>query len=204
MTPKKEHLEKCGGTTLAGHPCKNPAGLRTSHPGTGKCYKHGGASDGAPKGNKNAVATGEYETLHVSALTDAERGLYDALDVDPRSQAEGTIRLLSIREHRIMLRIRRVMEADEDGFEISSISTIRGWQPKGKVDTTQVDRTSTLETIQRLEDALTRVQGLKVRAIEQLRAVAKENPPDSGGLTAIVEAINRSAKKIAAQKEAEG
>lgn len=37
-----------GGVNKQGNPCGNPAGARTSHKGEGKCYKHGGASNGAP------------------------------------------------------------------------------------------------------------------------------------------------------------
>ena len=195
---------KCGAHARStGKPCKNPAGYKTEHPGEGRCHLHGGDSSGAPQGNKNAVTTGEYETLHLSALSGQERALYGSLDVSPRKQVEDTIRLFSLREHRILLRIGRVEEADEDGFGISSVSTQKGWNIKGKVDLTTVERTSTLDTVQRLEDALTRVQAQKLKAVDQLRAILKENPPDSGGLDAIVQAINRSAQKIAAEKEAD-
>ena len=202
MSPSKDPSTKCGALTRKKTKCANPKGYKTDHVGTGKCFLHGGESTGAPKGNKNAVTTGEYETIHVSALTEAERGLYESLDVAPRAQVEGQIRLLSLREHRILLRIRGIEEDDVDGFGISSVSTQKGWNVKGKVDLTTVERTSTLDTVQRLEDALTRVQAQKLRAVDQLRGILKENPPNTGGLDAIVQAINRSAQKIAAEKEA--
>lgn len=44
MSKRHERLPLCGAKTRSGKPCKNPAGLRTQHPGTGKCYKHGGNS----------------------------------------------------------------------------------------------------------------------------------------------------------------
>lgn len=203
MSPSKDPSTKCRRLNRKGLPCGNPKGHGTDHPGTGACSNHGGSSAGAPKGNKNALATGEYETIHVSALTEAERGLYESLDVQPRAQVEGQIRLLSVREHRILLRIKRIEEDDVDGFGISSVTTHNGWNVKGKVDFSVVERTTTLDTVQRLEDALTRVQAQKLKAVDQLRAILKENPPDSGGLDAIVQAINRSAQKIAAEKEAD-
>jgi uncharacterized protein YjcR len=204
MAPQQRKGPKCGANTKSGKPCKNPAGLRTHHSGEGKCYKHGGASQGAPQGNKNAVVTGEYETLHYSALTPEEQALYDGVTVSPREQTEGSIRLLSVREHRILIRIRRAQEAEElaEGFELSKLTTHQGWNVKGKVDFTVAERTSLLDTIMRLEDALTRVQAMKAKAVEALRAILKENPESSGGLDAIVAAIDRSAANIAAQKEA--
>src|SRR6266568_5126354 len=36
--------ERCGGRTRSGTPCKLPAGHGTSHPGTGRCDHHGGAT----------------------------------------------------------------------------------------------------------------------------------------------------------------
>lgn len=196
---------KCGAKTRSGNPCKNPAGLRTEHPLEGRCYKHGG-NGGAPEGNKNAVTTGEYERLHYSALTTSEQDLYERIDTSPQAQAESNLRLISIREHRILLRINTVIAADlaqdeeQQGFGVSSVTTHKGWNVKGKVDFSVFERTSVLDTVQKLEDALTRVQALKTRAIEQLRNCLKDVPPESGGLEAIVDAINQSAQLIATRE----
>lgn len=35
---------KCGAKTKSGKPCDHPAGFRTDHPGSGRCYLHGGAT----------------------------------------------------------------------------------------------------------------------------------------------------------------
>jgi len=43
-------------------PCNNPAGMRTDHPGTGKCYLHGGSSTGRP------ITTGKQSVKHKAAL----------------------------------------------------------------------------------------------------------------------------------------
>jgi uncharacterized protein YjcR len=196
----------CAGLTRLGTPCRRPAGWATKHPGEGRCKLHAGKSTGPKdqRGNKNALTTGEYETLHYSALSSEEQVLYDSLDISPKKQAEDSIRLACIREHRILIRIKRVEESSqEDGVGISSETTHDGWNVKGKVDFTVTERTSTLDTVMRLEDALTRVQALKAKYIDQLRGILKENPSSSGGLEAIVEAIDRSAKAIAASKEAE-
>lgn len=186
MVSKKTSTKpKCGRKTKGtGKPCKNPAGLRTNHPGHGACYKHGGASDGAPKGNKNAVTTGEYESIYAGTLTDEENAAYQAMDTSPLRQATEQVKLLTIREVRMLARIKDLKEQDEAqpeeqrGFGISSITTRRGWDVKGKVDYTEAERTSTLDSILKLEEALTRIQALKRAAIEQLRKTIAATPPD--------------------------
>jgi hypothetical protein len=40
---------RCGAKTQSGGRCKNKAGFRTEHPGFGKCFKHGGASENGTK-----------------------------------------------------------------------------------------------------------------------------------------------------------
>ena len=51
---------RCGAKNRAGKPCQQKAGWGTDHVGTGRCKLHGGASTGAPKGNKNALKHGRY------------------------------------------------------------------------------------------------------------------------------------------------
>lgn len=50
------------------------------------CYMHGGASrrkGGAPKGSKNALKTGQYETILASTMTPEELSYRDSLDINP-------------------------------------------------------------------------------------------------------------------------
>lgn len=61
-------MKKCGAKTRAGGKCQLQAGHGTDHIGTGRCRSHGGASNGAPKGNKNALKHGIYSKL----FTDSE------------------------------------------------------------------------------------------------------------------------------------
>lgn len=56
-------MKKCGAKTKAGKKCQYQAGQGTDHLGTGRCRLHGGASKGAPKGNKNAQKHGIYSKL---------------------------------------------------------------------------------------------------------------------------------------------
>ncbi len=206
MPPASPSLDYCEGLTRAGTPCKNVAGKRTTHSGTGRCYLHGGKSRGAPKGNKYAVTTGEHETLHLSALPPAQQALYSSLDTSPKSQHENEVRLLSVREHRILLRITaaELSETDaQDGMETASLTTHKGWNVKGKVDFAVEERRPILEKIMRLEDALTRVQSLKSTAIERLRSALKEEGGGEDRLGNLVKAINRSAEIEALEEETE-
>lgn len=192
----------CGAKTRAGNPCQLHCGWGTPHPGHGKCKLHGGSSPGAPAANKHALTTGEYETLHVSALSPQEQLLHVAVSVDPRAQAEAAIRLLSIREHRILLRIADVLTQDDpDGLLISSVTSHHGWNVKGKVDFSTTERPPLLDAVLRLEEALTRIQNMKARTIDQLRAILKDTHAEdsSGGLDAITAAIDRSARLLAGE-----
>lgn len=194
----------CKGTTRKGQPCGKPPGWGTSHNGTGNCRYHGGASPGAPIGNKNAVTTGEYETIYVSALSESEQDLYERVETKPLPQIEMELKLVCVRIHRMLIRVRRLEEAEalsEDGMELVSASYEAGWD-KGKKQNTTKNYESFASSIVHLEEAINRTQSVKVRYIDQLRGAMKENPGQSGGLEAIVAALDRSAAKIAARKEA--
>lgn len=197
----------CGSITRSGSPCRNKKGYKTDHVGSGRCFRHGGQNSGAPKANKNAVSTGEYETIHFSALSPEEQILYGKLEtVAPRDEVEREIRLISVREHRILIRIRRATEdeaSSKDGLGVASVSREAGTVGWEKTDKTTTDSAPIEERVMRLEDALTRVQALKVRYVDQLRGILKENPPDSGGLDAIVEVLDRSGRAIAQARERE-
>lgn len=196
---------KCGKQTRVGSKCKNAAGYKTLHVGKGACYLHGGASPGAPSGNKNALVTGEYETLYYSTLQAPEQDLFNRIETLPQPQCENSIRLASIREHRIMIRIRRAEEAarENDGLATSRASTEQGTEPKGPRDMITIERTPVSDLILRYEHALSGVQTLKVRYIAQLAHTLEKTPKASGGLEGIVAAIDRSAREIAASREAE-
>ena len=56
-------MRKCGAKTKKGDKCQHQAGPGTDHLGTSKCRLHGGASKGAPKGNKYAQKHGIYSKL---------------------------------------------------------------------------------------------------------------------------------------------
>jgi len=56
VKPRKGRVAfpKCGAKNRQGNPCRNPSGLRTDHPGEGRCFLHGGR---AP------IKTGQYSSV---------------------------------------------------------------------------------------------------------------------------------------------
>lgn len=74
--------EKCGAKTRNGSKCKHPAGYRTDHVGSGKCYLHGGASKGAPKGNKNARKHGIYSRIYSDDELDEAKDMQGSIETE--------------------------------------------------------------------------------------------------------------------------
>lgn len=119
---------------------------------------HGGA---APEGNKNAVTTGEFETLLFDCLDPEEKQLAAAVPNDKEQLLFQEIQLLTVRERRMLKRIENLRQAD-----FTTVSRKSGIE-KGKMTDLSEDR-ATLGQIQNIEDALTRVQARKQAAIDSL------------------------------------
>lgn len=133
---------RCKAKNRKGEQCKNWA-----KPGWEVCHYHG-AGGGAPPGNKNAVKTGEYETILLDALDDDERVLFHAVDTDVLKQIDEELRLITIRERRMLQRL-------------------NGLRSSG-------DQFGMFELIQAIDDALTRVQDKKARLLELKHKVKVE------------------------------
>ncbi|TEB06130.1 hypothetical protein Psch_03172 [Pelotomaculum schinkii] len=70
----------------------------------------GCAGSGAPPANKNALKTGEHEAIWKDMLDEDELDLYEQIETDPLAQIVDTIRLLSLRERRMVQRIQKLKE----------------------------------------------------------------------------------------------
>lgn len=187
----------CGAKTRSGGRCKKPAGWGTSHPGEGRCRLHGGCSTGPPKGNKNAVKTGEHESILIGALDDEERLLYAQITTDKLRQVDDELRLLTIRELRMLKRIGRLREAGKADMPPGTIDgeeglVVTGYQKTGPVSVIQ--REHALGVIQRIEQALTRVQAAKTRLIALKHQIESGGGSLDGTLRELTEAMNRSRK----------
>ena len=136
-------------------------------PGNKNAAGHGGTG---PPGNKNAVKTGEFETLFFDTLNQEEKKLLNAIPCDKEQLLLQEIQLLTIRERRMLKRIELLKESDEFADDtIAGMSVVKytSGTEKGK-QTELKEYQGILGQIQTIEDALTRVQARRQRAIEAL------------------------------------
>lgn len=164
---------------------KNALGNKGGAPKGNQNAKGNRGGSGGPPGNKKAVTTGEYETIWLDALEEDEQELVDLIDTDPIQQADDAIMLLSIRERRMLQRISKLMNGLTEKQRrvlnelkaIKDVMTVHD-EKTGVTKTIPVTRTELVESeieetefraiddIIKLEEALTRVQDKKLKAIE--------------------------------------
>lgn len=131
----------------------------------------GNAGGGAPEQNKNAIKTGEFEALFFDALEPEERQLVALIEPDKEALSLQEIQLLTVRERRMLRRIESIRRTAEDvgedeaagmtAVEYSSGHSVEGSFSKKKY-------VGALGQIQAIEEALTRVQAQRQRAIDSL------------------------------------
>jgi phage terminase small subunit len=140
-----------------------------------------------PSGNKNALKTGEYETIFADYLTEEEKDLYSNLNDDPFFVMSEEVRLLKIRQRRMM---KRIVDAEaglnerelEKLYELRGRKTIVESKKSGKRIQVEVpDLVLTemkehsfrkIEDVLSIEEALTRVSAQLQRAVKQLNEIA--------------------------------
>ncbi|MBP2635541.1 MAG: terminase [Firmicutes bacterium] len=139
---------------------------------------------GGPFGNKKAVTTGEYETIWFDTLTEEEQALCNIINTDTFAQVEEDIRLTTLRERRMMERIRKLMDGLTEKerkvlhelqvqknlvtiYDEKTASSKVVVVPENKLVVTEITETEcrVIDDILKLEEALTRVQDKKTKAI---------------------------------------
>ena len=134
-----------------------------------------------PKRNKNALKTGEYETIFYETLSDEEKDIYSNLNNDPSFILSEEIRLLKIRQLRMMKRIQQA-EAGLNDEEIERLQQLRkiktpiekdGRKLEIKRDEMQDDQVSRkthrkIDDILSIEDSFTRIINQLAKAIKQM------------------------------------
>ena len=132
-------------------------------------------SIGGPPGNKKAIKTGEFETLFFDALDQDELQLIQAVQPDKEQLLLQEIQLLTVRERRMLKRIdnlRRLesgVNQDDDSEMPPSMTVVKYSSGLEKGQPTELKEfEGILGQIQSIEDALTRVQARRQRAIETL------------------------------------
>ncbi|MGJ0741473.1 phage terminase small subunit [Enterococcus casseliflavus] len=141
-----------------------------------------------PPRNKNALKTGEYETIFEDFLSDEEKEIYSDLSEDPFSVLSEEIKLLKIRQRRMMQRIKSAEEnLGED--EIERLQQLRKVKEPtvidGKVVTVkrealrdvQITRKQfrKIDNILAIEEALTRISNQLTKSIKQLNELSLSN-----------------------------
>ncbi|MDU2914402.1 MAG: phage terminase small subunit [Enterococcus faecalis] len=112
-----------------------------------------------PKGNKNAIKTGEYETIFADMLSDEEKNIYSNMNDDPFFILDEEIRILKIRQYRMLKRIKDA----EAGY--GKMVTVKREVLKDVQITRKTFRK--LDDILAIEDALTRISNQLTKAIKQ-------------------------------------
>lgn len=137
-----------------------------------------------PKGNKNAIKTGEYETIFADMLSDEEKDIYSNLNDDPFFILNDEIRLLKVRQFRMMKRIKEA-EKGLNGEEVERLQQLRKVKEPSVIDgkmvtvkrevlkDVQVTRKTfrKLDDILAIEEALTRISNQLTKAIKQQNAL---------------------------------
>ena len=125
------------------------------------------AGHGAPKENKNAVKTGEFETLFFDALQEDEKKLINMVQLDKEQLLLQEIQLLTVRERRMLKRIDDIKQAAADQTERKALG-MTAVKFKSSTEEDSTEYAGALGQIQAVEDALTRVQARKQKAIDSL------------------------------------
>lgn len=180
---KKKKGAPIGNKNAVGHGApfgnKNAAGNRGGH---------------APPRNTNAVVTGEYQTIWLDMIDDTEKKLLNAIDTDPIAQLDEDIRLLTLRERRMLKNLNDLREQDgilETKKEYGLIKTPKIVnlidEKTGKTERIKTEEREMalvgieenhkllIDKILRVEEALTRVQTAKTKAIESKHKIISDN-----------------------------
>ncbi|EOS7761129.1 small subunit of terminase [Enterococcus hirae] len=134
-----------------------------------------------PIGNKNALKTGEYETIFYETLSNEEKDIYSNLNNDPSFVLSEEIRLLKIRQLRMMKRIQQA-ETGLNDEEIECLQQLRKIKTPIEKDgrkleikrevmqDVQVSRKKhrKIDDILSIEDSLTRISNQLSKAIKQM------------------------------------
>ena len=144
-------------------------------PGNKNAEGHGGTG---PPQNKNAVKTGEFEALFFDCLEPDEQQLVQKVQPNKEQLLLQEIQLLTVRERRMLKRIETLKNIEQPAADENtepeeqvpagmSVTGYRSGIEKGK-PTVLKEYEGILGQIQSIEDALTRVQARRQRAIEAL------------------------------------
>ncbi len=172
---------------------KSPGG----QPGNCNAVGHGGTG---PPGNQNALKHGGYAKIFWDTLAEDEVEMAETIEADGEQLLLDEIKLLTVRERRIM---RRIAEAEKKKQMVSGVSRFEDKRDfaddeereqyeksqRAKVENgdslpghpyrLSTNTEGSYSIIQRLEEALTRCQAQKQRCITELNRLRERREGDS-------------------------
>ena len=131
---------------------------------------------GAEKRNKRALKTGEYETIYDDLLTDEEKQIMKQTELyDKKYQIMSEIKILSIREKRILKKIEDLRNGKEMSIVKMSKSSSNNvsYRNNGTLTTTEAE--STTKIIKEFGESLTRVQEAKRRYLDSYHKIENDD-----------------------------
>lgn len=160
-----------------GAPPKPKKGAPKKHRGAPEKNKYAvGNSGGAPDGNKNALVTGEYETLSFATMSDHERALFEGISDDPMTTINTQIRELKIRKYRIMQRIERLKVSQKAETESTVVGESDGHRQLPTGFSLKTHRK--FDDLLRLESALDSISAQLLRAVQQKQHMIESLAPE--------------------------
>lgn len=133
----------------------------------------GNKGGSAPKDNKNAVTTGEYENLLNSVLDEEEQKLMKSDFLETRAAIKYELKLAYIRKKRML---KRIEELKNKNRELVITKMTKG------TENTSTEAQNTLLLISKIEDGLTRVQESIRRLLDLLDKIeAREGKYSDSG-----------------------
>lgn len=164
-----------------------------------------GNAGGAPLGNTNALKHGGYSSIFWDTLSEREKEMIDSMDQTVEQQLIEEIKLLTVREHRILHNLQKYRQQLNDGDELVVSRSVRSEELRefeteyekelymerefkkiaedkklpGHPYRSTVEREATIDIIHRLEDALTRCQNEKRRCLDSLYKIQSSNKGSS-------------------------
>ncbi|MGH1093278.1 phage terminase small subunit [Bacillus mycoides] len=161
----------------------------------GNKFAIGNKGGAAPLRNANAVKTGEYRSLWQDALDEEEKQLLQIEEIDPIQELIDAIQLYTYREMFIMKRIKALREGltpvqrrivkertpvkrqikveDLPSGEYKTMTVKEFEMVEQSIEETEGDR---IAAVLAHEEALTRIQDKKLKAVEKLDALANIMP----------------------------
>lgn len=144
----------------------------------------GNKGGGAPLGNQNNLKHGAFAKVYFKQLSDEELELLEDICVDEESQLSDQLLLLTIRERRMLSKIKEFQDEAKKGQVLKSVSSLKskGYygtidgvpgdgknQKKGNIfESTTTETESVSKYISTLEAELTKIQRAKTQAVKAL------------------------------------